>query len=278
MPGFVTYDFFLYDALDNSKQLKFDTSALTTGSLLTLAVPWSSPYTTTTILTRELPGGITGSMTTAGGLTVGQSVAGPSLIALAGTGSTDVLRVKDETNTTTFWSIDGYGIMRGDNNTRSPGLADVSSAGAVRFATAALTQDRILTVADLDGTIPVVGNDPPAVASGALGKVDLTAQVADIGSTNLSNTPPAGFYVIHAVLEDTTADITAGAVTVTFAWTDDVGATTDATLTQTLVTTGRSRITIPIYVASGNISYSTSHTGIFGTSAYALRIRVLALG
>jgi hypothetical protein len=129
-----------------------------------------------------------------------------------------------------------------------------------------------------DGTFVIVGNDPPAVASGALGKVDLTVQGADIGSTNLSNSPPAGMYLITAVLEDTTADLTAGIVTVTFAWTDDAGATTDATLTQTLTGTGRSNLSLPIYVASGDISYSTGHTGIFGTAKYALRIRVLALG
>jgi hypothetical protein len=67
-------------------------------------------------------------------------------------------------------------------------------------------------------------------------------------------------------------------VTVTFGWTDDVGATTDATLTQTLIATGRARVTIPLYLASGNITYTVAHTGIFGAAKYALRIRCEYLG
>ncbi len=160
-------------------------------------------------------------------------------------------------------------------------LADVSDPTKLwdlRCGNISTATTRVVNALNLTGNIPVIGDDPPAVASGALGKVDLTAQTADIGSTNLSNTPPAGFYEIQAILEDTTADALAGIVTVTFAWTDDVGATTDASLTLALTGTGRARVTIPIYVASGNISYSTAHTGIFGSAAYAIRIRVLALG
>lgn len=140
----------------------------------------------------------------------------------------------------------------------------------------ATTNGRLIDGSSFVGTPVVVGDDPPAVASGALGKVDLTAQTADIGSTALTNTPGAGVYRISCVLEDTTADLTAGTVTATFSWTDDVGATTTA-ITQTLVTAGRTNLTHVVYVASGNISYATTHTGIFGTSAYAIRIRIEAL-
>jgi hypothetical protein len=45
MPGFVTYDFFLYDPTDTTKQLMFDVSALTTASLSTLTVPYAGSCT-----------------------------------------------------------------------------------------------------------------------------------------------------------------------------------------------------------------------------------------
>lgn len=109
-------------------------------------------------------------------------------------------------------------------------------------------------------------------------RVNLTAQAADIAATNILGTAVTGMYMIHAVLEDTTADATAGILTVTFGWTDDVGATTDATLTQALTGTGRSRLAFPLYLASGNITYATTHTGIYGAAQYALRIRAEFLG
>jgi hypothetical protein len=124
----------------------------------------------------------------------------------------------------------------------------------------------------------LAGNSTDPPVSGYIGRVNRTNQSADIASTKLTDATTAGMYVIHAVLEDTTNDVTAGTVTVTFGWIDDVGATTDATLTQTLITTGRARVTIPLYLASGNITYTVAHTGIFGAAKYALRVRVEYLG
>src|SRR5258706_15080179 len=117
----------------------------------------------------------------------------------------------------------------------------------------------------------MVGSGGAGPESGKMGRINRTAQPADVGTTNLTNATPAGFYVIHAVLADTAADLTAGVVTVTFSWTDDAGATTDATLTQVLTAAGRSRLTLPLYLASANITYVTSHTGIFRTSQYPPR-------
>ena len=130
--------------------------------------------------------------------------------------------------------------------------------------------------------LPVfVGQDPPAVASARLGKVDLTAQVANIATTDLSNTPPAGVYEVEVYLMCTTADALAGSLTVTIGWTDNVGATTDATTITAfpLTATGRTRaVYAPLRVASGNITYAVAVTGIYGTAAYAVYARVVALG
>lgn len=97
----------------------------------------------------------------------------------------------------------------------------------------------------------------------------LTNQGADITTTNFVNSGTAGLYRISYNLQDTTSDITAGAVTLTIAWTDGGGATT-VTATQVLTGTGRTSGSVYIQLVSGNITYATSHTGIFGSAKYAL--------
>jgi hypothetical protein len=141
--------------------------------------------------------------------------------------------------------------------------------------TAATT--RTVSVPDLSGLLGLVSNgaDPPA--TGDIGKVDRTAQAADITTVKLTDTTAAGGYLVSCVLEDTTADVAAGTVTVTFSWTDDAGAATQA-VTQSLALAGRQLLTFPVYLASGNVTWATTHTGIFGTSRYALRIRCQFLG
>lgn len=99
--------------------------------------------------------------------------------------------------------------------------------------------------------------------------VSLTAQGADIAATNLATV--AGLYLVSYSLQDTTADITAGAVILTLSYTDGAGAAT-ATATQTLVGVGRQSGSVYVQLASGNLTYATTHTGIFGTAVYALYI------
>lgn len=133
---------------------------------------------------------------------------------------------------------------------------------------------------NLSGNVVVVGDDPPAVAAGALGKVDLTGQTAAIGSTNLSSTPPAGFYEVQVVAICTTAS-GSGAPTldVTLAWTDALGATTEKTINAlSLSATGRAHGATRMAVASGNIAYSTTINAASGSPQYAVYIRVVALG
>lgn len=97
----------------------------------------------------------------------------------------------------------------------------------------------------------------------------LTNQSADITTTNFSNAGTAGLYRVNYSLEDTTSAIGTGSVTLTIAYTDDAGSTT-TTATQVLTGTGRTSGTIFIQLASGNITYAISHTGIFSTAKYAL--------
>ena len=140
---------------------------------------------------------------------------------------------------------------------------------------------------NLSGNVVVVGDDAPAVASGNLGKVDLTGQTAAIGSTNLSSTPPAGLYRVDVYVACTTAS-GAGAPTldVNLAWTDVVGATNRNVTAEpgatafplSLAATGRSSASLFVQVASGDIAYTTTINAAAGTPQYAIYIRVTHLG
>jgi len=131
---------------------------------------------------------------------------------------------------------------------------------------------------NLNLTFVGVGNDPPAVAAGSLGKVDLTAQGADISTTNLSNTPPVGVYEIEVIVVCTAVDAGAGTLTVTVGWTDVGGARTDTSVTRDLTATGQNSGRVLMQVNSGNITYATAASGIYGPARYAIYIRVVALG
>lgn len=100
--------------------------------------------------------------------------------------------------------------------------------------------------------------------------VVLTNQAADISATAFTHGTTAGTYRVSYSLLDTTADITAGAVTLTFGYTDDAGSTTLPSAALVLTSLGRTQGTAYIQLASGNITYSTTHTGLFGTAKYAL--------
>lgn len=98
-----------------------------------------------------------------------------------------------------------------------------------------------------------------------------TNQGADVTTTTLTST--VGTYRVSYSLQDTTSDVTAGIVTLTIGYTDGAGATT-ATATQTLTGVGRSSGSVYLQLASGNLTYATSHTGIFGSAKYALYLSV----
>lgn len=120
------------------------------------------------------------------------------------------------------------------------------------------------------GTLPVTNGGTGSTVR-FVTNIALTAQAADITTTNIANGNVAGTYRVSYDLLDTTADATAGVVTLTLAYTDAAGSTTN-TATQVLTGLGRSSGSVYIQLASGSISYATSHTGLFGTAKYALYI------
>lgn len=132
---------------------------------------------------------------------------------------------------------------------------------------------------DLAGFVPVVGDDPPAVAAGALGKVDLTAQTADIAATNLTNAPPSGVYAIDASLVTSTGAAAGGTLALAIGWTDGAGAQArNIIAAHSLVTAQSSSGQTVVVRTSGEITYAVTVTGIYSTAAYAVYVRVTALG
>lgn len=154
------------------------------------------------------------------------------------------------------------------------------SSARMAFSCSGVTSNktRTLDVLDAPGANLIVGSgaDPPAAE--AIGKVNRTAVVAAIAATKLTDTTPAGYYVVDYTIETTTADVTAGTIQFGIAYADDVGATTQAGALLALTATGRDRGSFQAWLASGNITYNTALVGIFGTSAYALRVRCTFLG
>lgn len=138
-------------------------------------------------------------------------------------------------------------------------------AGVSRFDGNIVAQGLVTTY----NNVATEGYGLPAIVD----LVALTAQGANIATTNCSGADVAGVYRVSAYLQDTTADAAAGTVTLTFTWTDDVGSTTSA-LTQALITTGRQSSVFFVRLASGNLTYATTHTGIFGSSLYAVHFTV----
>lgn len=200
----------------------------------------------------------------------------------------------------------GNGIWLTDNGAAgfpSTGIFVADGGGAVTVTTAATFNDAVIlssgdfTITNGDMHInnyildhaanPGSNGDVLTVVSGSgiiwkspvsakltsvVDVVSLTNQSADIGSTNLTNSNVAGLYRVSYALEDTTSAVGAGAVTLTIAYTDGAGAATQASAAQLLSGVGRTQGSYFIQLASGSISYSTSHTGIFSTSKYALYV------
>lgn len=126
------------------------------------------------------------------------------------------------------------------------------------------TADVTIELPSISGTL-IVGSNP----------VSLTNQGADIASSAVA--PVAGKYTIEVYALCTTADVTAGAITVTLSWSDLVGATTSTPVAAlTLAATGRATGR-QFAVSTGAVNYTVTHTGIYGTAKYALYISVVSL-
>jgi hypothetical protein len=101
--------------------------------------------------------------------------------------------------------------------------------------------------------------------------VQLTAQAADISPTNLANSNVAGLYRISAYLVDSTADVTAGAVTLTIAYVDAAGSQSQTVGPVVLTTLGaKAENVLMLQLAAGSVSYAVSNSGLFGTARFNL--------
>ena len=115
---------------------------------------------------------------------------------------------------------------------------------------------------------PTWVNNPGAITD----TVSLTGQVADIADTAFSVAAP-GLFRVSYYLMDTTADATAGKVTLNIKYTDNSGAKVMTSfpvkLSDITDFAGQSMI---VRLNSGSITYGTTHTGSYGTSQYALYV------
>lgn len=239
MPTLADTDFTLFAHADITKFAQFNANNLTTGTTSTIKLPATGGSNPATLAALEL------SQTFTGGCTFDDTVTAAAPI--------------------------GAVISNPGANQSLISLFVTSSGNAfdIVIPSSGFTGSRAITLPDASGTIALTATSTQIAAT-----VNLTVQSADIASTTLTST--AGYYRVGYVLETTTADVTAGIVTLTIGYTDDAGATT-STATRTLATTGRTTGSVDLYLASGNLTYAITHTGAYGTSKYALRLRVEAL-
>jgi hypothetical protein len=140
-----------------------------------------------------------------------------------------------------------------------------NAGGAPSFGPVVLTTD-------VFGTLPAANGGTGVAYNRISDTIALINQGADIAATAFANSATAGTYRCSYYFEDTTSDVTAGAVTLTVAFTDAIGATTVTSVPVVLtgLSTLRTSGVFFIQNASGNITYAVGHTGIYGVAKYAL--------
>lgn len=144
------------------------------------------------------------------------------------------------------------------------GTIAIATDGTDYYSPASLTLAPVATsgaYSDLTG-VPTI----PAI----LNQIVATGKNSDITDTALS-TIGAGLYRISYYILDTTADLTAGAVTLNIKYTDSgASRTVSASPVVLTATTAFSQGTVTMQLASGSLTYGVSHSGIFGSATYAL--------
>lgn len=278
-----------------SKKLAFEVDGFTAATTRTLT-PQNADYT---IAGTNLAQTFSAAQTVA--------IAGGSGVALTLSGDdasvSDIIRMYagSASGSVLVFTVDPVGAFNVASMKLWPSGVGVGSASA-SFDPGPVTSAITLALPDLTGrlltAVPsstvlaktkgvVVGADPPAVASGDLGKVDLTGQGADIAAVNLSNVPPSGIYRVTVYVITTTAGTGAGTLAVTIGYND--GAARVATPTggtgnlalHPLNATGFSSGSVYLRRGSGEITYATAATGGYGAApaaVYSIYVRVEFLG
>lgn len=202
------------------------------------------------------------------------------------------LRIPSISGPGTIWGLNITGTM--DNRVAGKLSLGMATAPAhwLDIAAGTATVAQMRTALSTLLTVPVAGAWEYDGAFGYLthadavrtkivtqrGQIDLTGQVAAIGATAIYTPPAAGYYVVHYTIADTAADIAAGTIQFQVNYTDDIGATNQVGGALAMTAVGRDRGSFQVYSASGAITYQTNLVGIIGTAAYALRVRITALG
>lgn len=168
-------------------------------------------------------------------------------------------------------ALDSYHLIVGapalNGHSRVTEVAGLGTATQVLHGAAAgpPTFGAVVLTTDVSGILPPVNRVSDTVG--------LTAQVADISATALTNVTAPGTYQASCALLTTTADAAAGTIALTLSYTDNIGATTETLGPLTLTAQGRAKLTTGLLrVASGGITYAVTHTGAYGTAQYALYI------
>lgn len=160
------------------------------------------------------------------------------------------------------------------------GLAKVKVLGSLGTTTTVLHGNAggdpsfgaVSLTADVSGILPVANGGTGVGYNRISDTVAATNLGADFPAAAFANSSTAGTYRCSYYLEDTTADVAAGGVTMTVAFTDDAGATTVVSAAVPLTGIGILRTSGVFFIqnAGGNITIAVGHTGVFGTSKYAL--------
>ncbi len=150
---------------------------------------------------------------------------------------------------------------------------DVISNGGAILVSAPIDMDTSNNIINLaDGVNPQDAVTVSQLTSKLPARVDFvaaTGQSSDITTTAFAGTSVSGLYRISYYLLDSAADLTAGAVTLNVTYTDDSGAQTISSTPVVLTTLGsKTQGDMIVETASGSVSYSVTHTGIFGTATY----------
>jgi hypothetical protein len=177
-------------------------------------------------------------------------------------------------------NVDTVGVK---NIKQSDGVTDPSAGQIVAGRATVLYFDGTVWrlppysgVGTCDNLHAVSGTGNCIATAAILGSVALASQTASVASINLIAGPAAGMYRVVAIVQATTAATSGSGCSlgVTIGYTDSAGATTSNAISGlSLTALGRSSAVVPLMVASGNITYSTTRTaGTCSGDQYALNI------
>lgn len=161
-------------------------------------------------------------------------------------------------------------------------LAGSGFVSSIAPPAAGFSANRSIVLPDIGGGILMVGTSAVTTsggspASGTVGKVDIAARTTAIASTGITNSTPAGMYMVSAQIACTVAG--AGTISLTMTAATDGGTRNIVVVTTNMAAVGLDTNTQPIYLASGNVTFTTAFsTSPVGSGTYVTRVRCSFLG